>query len=353
MHRLTTLFLTTCLAALAFRAEAQVTRDNLLVFQDGRGSVQPVKTPEDWQSRRQSILRAAQEIMGPLPGPEKACPLDVETVEETDCGTFVRRLVSYMSEPGSRLRAYLLIPKQVLAGERSAAGVLCLHPTDNTIGHKVVVGLDGKEHRQYAVELAERGFVAIAPPYPQLADYQPDLAALGYVSGTMKAIHDNRRALDLLDTLPFVRHGSYATIGHSLGGHNSVYTALFDDRLRVVVTSCGLDSFRDYKDGDIRGWTQTRYMPRLLAYRERLNELPIDFAEIIAALAPRAVFIIAPLHDDNFKADSVDRLVANARPVFELLGAGDRLIVEHPDTAHDFSDEMREKAYGVIEGAMK
>jgi len=352
MRRLTFVLLNAWLLMITWGAEAQVTRDNLLVFQDGQGKVQPVRTPEEWKSRRQAILRAAQEIMGPLPGAEKACPLEVETVEETDCGTFFRRLVSYMSEPGSRVRAYLLIPKQVLAGKRSVAGVLCLHPTDNTIGHKVVVGLGGKEHRQYAVELAERGFVTIAPPYPLLADYQPDLTALGYVSGTMKAIHDNRRALDLLDTLPFVRHGSYAAIGHSLGGHNSAYTALFDERLRVVVSSCGLDSFRDYKGGDIRGWTHPRYMPRLLAYRERLNELPIDFAEIIAALAPRTVFVSAPLHDDNFKADSVDRIAANARPVFELLGAGDRLILEHPDGVHDFQDAMREKAFGVIERAL-
>jgi len=347
-----TAFLNACLLTIAWRAEGQVTRDKLLVFQDAQGKVQPVRTPEEWGSRRQAILRAAQEIMGPMPGAEKTCPLEVETVEETDCGTFVRRLVSYMSEPGSRVRAYLLIPKQVLAGERTAAGVLCLHPTDNTLGHKVVVGLGGKEHRQYAAELAGRGFVTIAPPYPLLADYQPDLAALGYVSGTMKAIHDNRRALDLLDTLPFVRHGRYATIGHSLGGHNSVYTALFDERLRVVVSSCGLDSFRDYKGGDIRGWTHARYMPRLLDYLKRLKELPIDFGEIIAALAPRTVFISAPLHDDNFKADSVDRLVANARPVFELLGAGDRLILEHPEGVHDFQDAMREKAYGLIEAAL-
>jgi dipeptidyl aminopeptidase/acylaminoacyl peptidase len=264
----------------------------------------------------------------------------------------MRRQITYMSEPGSRVPAYLLIPKQVLAGERSAAGVLCLHPTDDTIGNKVVVGLGGKEHRQYAVELAERGFVTIAPSYPLLAQYQPNLASLGYESGTMKAIHDNRRALDVLDALPFVRHGSYGTIGHSLGGHNSVYTALFDDRLRVVVSSCGLDSYREYKGGDIRGWTSMRYMPRLLAWRERLQELPIDFAEMIAALAPRTVFINAPLHDDNFISSSVDRIVSNARPVFDLLGAGERLILEHPEAGHDFPDAMREKAYQVISEAL-
>ncbi len=329
-------------------AQTQITRDELLAFVDENGVTQRVTTKDEWQLRRQAIHRAAQEIMGPLPGREKACPLEVQVEEETDCGSYVRRKISYASEPGSRVPAYLLIPKGALEGRKTAAGVLCLHPTDDRIGHQVVVGLGGKENRGYATELAERGFVAIAPSYPLLANYQPNLAALGYVSGTMKAIHDNRRALDLLDSLPFVRRGNYAAIGHSLGGHNSVYTALFDERLKVIVSSCGLDSYRDYKSGDIRGWTSTRYMPRLLGWRERLHELPIDFGEIIAALAPRTVFINAPLHDDNFKAESVDRVAAAARPVFELLGAGDRLIIEHPNAAHDFPDAMREKAYRII-----
>ena len=334
-------------------AHSQITRDDLLGYAAADGRVLPVRTVEDWAHRRAAILKAAQEIMGPLPGAEKASPLDVQVTEEIDGGNYVRRLLSYASEPGSRVPAYLLIPKAALAGGKRVPAVLCLHPTDNKIGHGVVVGLGGKENRQYAVELAERGFVTIAPAYPQLADYQPDLPALGYVSGTMKAIHDNRRALDLLDSLPFVRAGEYAAIGHSLGGHNSVYTAMFDERLRVVVSSCGLDSYRDYMKGDIRGWTSSRYMPRLLQWRERLAEVPVDFAEMIAALAPRTVFISAPLKDDNFRADSVDRLTAAARPVFALHGAADRLIVEHPDAGHDFPDVMREKAYRLIEERLK
>jgi dienelactone hydrolase len=226
---------------------------------------------------------------------------------------------------------------------------LCLHPTDNKIGHKVVVGLGGRPNRQYAVELAERGYVTLAPSYPLLADYQPDWRRLGYQSGTMKAIWDNMRGLDYLETLPFVRKRAFGAIGHSLGGHNSVYTAVFDDRIKAVVSSCGLDSYLDYKDGDIRGWTSDRYMPKLLAYRERLTDIPFDFHEMIAALAPRACFISAPVLDDNFKADSVDQIVAAARPVYELYGKPENLTVEHPDAAHDFPDDMRQRGYALFD----
>lgn len=290
-----------------------------------------------------------QEIMGPLPGREKQCPLDLRVEEEVDAGKYVRRLVTYSAEPNGRVPAYLLIPKTVLASRRKARAILCLHPTDNQAGHKVVVGLAGRPNRQYAAELAERGFVTLAPAYPLLAQYQPDLRGLGYVSGTMKAIRDNMRGIDLLESLPFVRAGGVGAIGHSLGGHNSVYTAVFEPRIRAVVSSCGLDSYRDYKNGDIRGWTSERYMPRLLAYQGKPAELPFDFDAMLAALAPRACFISAPLRDDNFKWQSVDRVTEAARQVYRLHGKPDNLVVQHPDCEHDFPDAARQFAYQFLE----
>ena len=323
-------------------------REQLLMYRDESGAVKPVRTPRDWLHRRAEILRGMQEVMGPLPGNDKRCALDVRVEEEADAGSHVRRLISYASEPGGRVPAYLLFPKALPASGRRAAGVLCLHPTDNQIGHKVVVGLGGRPNRQYAAELAERGYVALAPSYPLLANYQPDLKALGYQSGTMKAIWDNIRGLDLLETLPFVQKGAFGAIGHSLGGHNSVYTAVFDERIKAVVSSCGLDSYLDYKDGRIAGWTSDRYMPKLLQYQDRLMDIPFDFHEMIAALAPRACFLNAPLKDDNFKWQSVDRIVAAARPVYKLYGKPENLTVEHPDFAHDFPDEMRQRAYTIF-----
>jgi dienelactone hydrolase len=333
-------------------------RDNLLLYRGEDGKPHPVKTTADWLKRRAEIIRGMEAVMGPLPGAKKRCPLDVKTVEEVDCGKYVRRVISYASEPGSRVPAYLLIPKAVLKGDRKAPAALCLHGTDNVVGHGIVVGLGPRPNQPYASELAERGYVALAPNYPLLAKYQPDVKKLGWESGTLKAVHDNMRGLDLLQELPFVDGKAIGAIGHSLGGHNSVYTAVFDERIKVVVTSCGLDSFLDYYNGNPanwvleRGWCQTRYMPMLAGYKGRLAEIPFDFHELIGALAPRHVLIVAPKKDSNFRADSVDRIVAAARPIFKLYGHADRLQVEHPDGGHDFAPEMREQAYRLFDAVL-
>ncbi|MDW8310007.1 MAG: prolyl oligopeptidase family serine peptidase, partial [Verrucomicrobiales bacterium] len=288
---------------------------NLLVFHDRHGAVRPVKSRRDWQRRRAEILRGFEQIAGALPGREKRCALDVRVEEVTDCGRYERRRITYQSEPGCRVPAWLLIPKAALESRKKFPAVLCLPPTDGQFGARVSVEPLRPHYRAYAHDLAERGFVTFAPAYPLLAEYQPDLRALGWPSGTLKAVWDNLRALDLLDAQPFVARGRYGAIGHSLGGHNAIFTALHEPRLRVLVSSCGFDSFLHYYDGkpDLwqpeRGWCQTRYMPRLADYRGRLEEIPFDFHELLGALAPRPVFVSAPLRDDNFRAASAAEVV--------------------------------------------
>lgn len=330
---------------MALAASGSAESTNLLVYRDARGELAPVRSVADWQRRRTSLLARMQEVMGPWPGPEKRCGLEVKIEEETDCGGYIRRRLTYASEPGSRVPAYLLVPKEALGGTAKYPGILCLHATEMELGYKTVVGLGGP-YPPCGAELAARGFVVLAPSYPLMAGYQPDLKALGWQSGTLKAIWDNQRGLDLLDQLPFVRPGKYGVLGHSLGGHNSIFTAVFDNRIRVIVSSCGFDSFRDYQGGNIKGWTQTRYMPKLANYPP--GETPFDFYELIGALAPRPCFINAPLRDSNFQSRSVDKIVRAASAIYDLYGVPQNLEVVHPDCAHEFPESIRRQAYQLL-----
>ena len=134
---------------------ARLDRNNLLQYHDRSGVVRTVRSVDDWKKRRAEIVSGMESVMGPLPGRAKRCAIEVKVEEETDCGSYVRRLITYQSEPGSRVPAYLCIPKAALTGTKPVPAVLCLHPTDNQVGHGVVVGLGGKANRQYASELAE------------------------------------------------------------------------------------------------------------------------------------------------------------------------------------------------------
>ena len=291
--------------------------------------------------------------MGKLPDRSKLLPIDVQVTERVEGDGYTRLTISFAAEEGDRVPAHLYLPAGQKPGERRAA-MLALHPT-SPLGKGVVGGDGPRPNRGYAVELAQRGYVVLAPDYPSFGDYAGyDFAADRYDSGTMKGIFNHMRCVDLLQSRDDVDAERIGVIGHSLGGHNAMFAAAFDERLKVIVSSCGWTPFHDYYGGKIKGWTSDRYMPRLRdVYGLDPDRVPFDFYEVVAALAPRAFFSNSPLRDDNFAVAGVRKAEPVAREVYRLLGAEDRFLVRYPDCEHDFPSDMRREAYEFVDKTLK
>jgi dienelactone hydrolase len=158
------------------------------------------------------------------------------------------------------------------------------------------------------------------------------------------------RAVDVLQSLPEVDAERIGCIGHSLGGHNSLFLAAVDTRIKAAVSSCGFDTFPTYYNGDLRGWAQFRYMPRIeTRYGLDATKMPFDFDGILAAIAPRGVFVSAPTRDANFNLAGTQGAIERARAVYALHGASDRLVAIHPEAEHSFPREAREAAYAALD----
>ncbi len=322
-------------------------KSKLLVVRDVAGKETPVGDAAGWQQRRAHILAHMQEVMGPLPDAKKKVPFDVKVTETKDMGTYTRTKFTMAVEEGDRLPVYLLMPKN---RDGKLPAVVCLHPTHQALGKGVVVGLGPKSDRHYAVHLAERGYVAIAPDYPRMGEYQVDAYKLGYQSATMKGVWNHMRVVDYLQSLPEVDGDRIGAIGHSLGGHNSIFLGVFDGRVKCVVSNCGFNSFPKYMKGDIAGWGHAGYMPLVKTkYGADGNKMPWDFTEAVAALAPRPFLASAPVRDDNFEVSGVKDCIAAAEPVYKLLKAGDKLEAIYPDCAHDFPDDVRDVAFKFLD----
>lgn len=320
---------------------------DLTYYLDAQGQKQPIRTKEDWQKRRAHILAHMQTVMGTLPGEAKRVPLDVQTVEETKIGTLTRRKIHYQTEPGDRVAAYLFLP----AGAERRPAVLCLHQTIG-IGKQEPAGLGGSPNLHYALHLAERGYVTLAPDYPSFGEHMFDFASpsFGYTSGTMKAIWDNIRAVDLLVSLTEVDAERIGCIGHSLGGHNTMFTAVFEPRIKAMVSNCGFTRFHKYYEGRLAGWTSSRYMPKIAqVYNNSPDAVPFDFPEIVAAFAPRPFLASSPVGDGNFEVSGVRDSIASALPIYQLHGAAERLQANYPNCGHDFPADVREVAYSFLD----
>jgi dienelactone hydrolase len=326
-------------------------KSKLLIYLDPAGKEHPVKTAADWQRRRQHILANMQQVMGPLPEESKKVPLDVQITEEKKTDQWILKKLTFAVEKGDRVPAYLFLPRGA-AGKRPA--VLCLHQTNGKLGKAEPAGLGGNPNLHYALHLAERGYVTLALDYPNFGEYAIDVYQRGYQSASMKAIWNNMRAIDLLQSLPEVDPDRIGCIGHSLGGHNTMFTAVFDQRIKALVSNCGFNSFAKYYGGNLKGWSHTGYMPRIAsAYELKPEKMPFDFTEVVAAFAPRAFLASAPKHDDNFEVSGVEDCIAAAQPVYKLLGAREKLAANYPDCKHDFPPEVRKVAYEWLDRWLK
>ena len=321
-----------------------------------------------WESKARDIRRRMASVLGAEP--ETAPPLDVKIHEETRTEAYLRRLITYQTEPGERIPAYLLIPLDYLARQirhedwkNPGPAIVCLHQTID-IGKKEPVGLGGSKDYAYAHDLAERGYVCIVPDHLAAGDRVPD----GYEpfetdefyrtnpewSAVGKAVWDTRRAVDVLYTLDEIDTDRIGIIGHSLGGSTAMFAAACDTRIRACVSNCGLTTFAT--NPNRIEWARKKWHVYIKALRpvfEAGGESPFDFHEVISLIAPRAFLNISSITDNIVSTPAaMFELAERVREVYGLLGVPQNFATHFHDLGHTFPQELRELAYGWFDRAL-
>jgi hypothetical protein len=108
-----------------------------------------------------------QLVMGRLPGGEKAVPLDIEVLQSERLAKINRKKIIYTASKDDRVPACLLIPHNL---QGWVPAVLCLHGTSGPRGRTAG---RGPEYARHTLELAQCGYVTIAPDYPLLGENRP------------------------------------------------------------------------------------------------------------------------------------------------------------------------------------
>ncbi len=330
----------------------------LLVYKTNFGKNKRVKTLAEWKMKRLQILDGMQKAMGLLPDRTKLPALNINILDSIKEEGYTRYAINFTVEQNELLPAYLYVPLPKGIPKKLPA-MLVLHETD-PLGKKALSGISSSPNKAYAKELAQRGYVVIAPDYPGFGDMEDyNFETDRYQSGTMKAIFNHMRCIDLLQARKDVDPKRTGVLGHSLGGHNALFVAAFDTRIKVIVSSCGWTLFDYYNNGKqntntLGPWAQEVYMPFIRGkYNLDASKLPFDFDEIIAALAPRPFFSNSPLNDANFDVNGVKKGIANASSVYRFFNAAQNLQVRYPGSGHDFIPEVRLEAYQFIDKALK
>ena len=314
-------------------------------------------TPEDWLHRRERIRARIAGVLGPTP--DEKVPLDVEVLEEETCDGYVRRKITYATESWDRVPAYLLIPEDA---DTPRPAVLCFHGT-GAPGKAFVMGMTERQNRAYAPELAQRGYVTLAPdviamgervlPGAEALDVAPFYERFPGRTVEAKNLWDHRCAVDLLASLPEVDAGRIGAMGHSLGGRSTHYLAAFDERVASAVISCGIIPMGTYTDL-FRQRNKWDPFPTRRTYIQEHGRLPFEKHEITALVAPRPLMLISPANDGPCpRTDQISIMAHRVFEVYRLLGKDANLARYVHGDGHDTTPFVRKIMYGWLDLHLK
>ena len=150
-----------------------------------------------------------------------------------------------------------------------------------------------------------------------------------------RMVEDTRSAIDALQKDAQVDPERIYLFGYSIGGTVGLYTAALDSRVRGVVSISGFTPMRtdtaERGDGGIARYSQERgLIPRLGFFIGQESRLPYDYPELIASIAPRPVLVMEPQLDRDGTPADVKTAVDQAKKVYSLYGAADKLGLYEP-----------------------
>jgi pimeloyl-ACP methyl ester carboxylesterase len=162
-----------------------------------------------------------------------------------------------------------------------------------------------------------------------------------------KMVQDARHAIDAALASPDVDPKQIYLYGYAMGGMVATLTAALDERVAAVATVAGFTPFRtdtaDRRTGGIRVYSHLfGWMPRLGPFIGSEDRIPVDFNEILAAVAPRPALVMVPKLDRHATLEDVLGAVKSAQGAYQLLGSKDSLEVRTPDDENRLTDPMQE-----------
>lgn len=315
-----------------------------LLFRDGSA----VKSAADWERRKAEIRREWTQIMGAWPQVIERPRMEILETKARE-GGITQQKIRIETGPGQMGDGYLLIPDR--AGKRPAVFVPYYDAETSC-------GIGEKPLRDFAWQLARRGFVALAigspggdarkPVMSAGAQCQP-LSYLGYICANM---------WQALAALPQVDAERIGVLGHSYGGKWSLFGSCLWEKYACAAWSdpgivfeetrgsinyqepwyLGLDPALTRKPGLVRADS-----PRTGAYRV-LVERGHDLQELHALMAPRP-FLVSGGAEDPPRRWAV---LKHAMAVNRLLGFTGRVSMTNREK-HDPNEESNEAIYRFME----
>lgn len=323
-------------------------------------------------------------------------PLDLKVEATQKRDGYELRQITFATASHTRVPAFLLIPLQ---GKPPYPGVLALHDHGAFcyFGKEKIVS-SSQEHRilktfreqyygsrAYAEELARRGYVVLVIDAfywgerrlqfertpSELAEKLSDLSSsseeyisiwndfyieriaslnvmMGYCGTTWLGIvvHDDRKSIDLLQSIPEVDPKRIGALGLSGGGYRTGYLVGMDKRIKAAIIVGWMTEL-----ADLVKINQPVHADLMIAegiYRH------LDHPDIVSLAAPECALKVFNCGQDQlFTFSGMKRASEKIQHIYEELGIPDRYAYKFFDLPHQFNVEMQEEAFEWLDRWLK
>ena len=302
------------------------------------------KTPEEHEAWRLEFRAKLVELLGRMPD---SVPPEVKWAETKQFDRFTRHKIYLRSEEDYWVPAYYFLPKKS-KGKRPA--VVCLHGHGGIYPSIREGDLQARERSQalsldYAVYLAEHGYVTIAPVVrgwdETAADQDPGVenrrschrvtmnALLVGMTPMGLRCWDAMRCVDFLQTQDEVDAEKIGAAGLSGGGTLALYLPVLDDRVKLAMIGGAFSSFRS--SFYTLPHCVCNCLPQVMEYGE--------MSDVLALHAPRPVLLIHGTKDRMFPVEEARKGYAKLERVYALLEASEDLEADFFDGPHAWSND--------------
>jgi len=269
-----------------------------------------------------------------------------------------KRKITFQSSSGfGAIEADLFTPNNVAAGAKLPV-VIWLHGYSSSLGYSWVYHYD----LHPVLALAQAGYAVLAFDQSGFGSRQVEAAAFynKYPRWSQMGhmVEDTKAAIDALSKDAAVDSSRVYLFGYSMGADIAMYTAVLDTRVKGVVSLNGFTPMRTDTEskgtgGIARYFREHDLLPRMGAFAGKETRLPYDYDELIAAIAPRPIYILSPqLARDATPAD-VKSAVEQAKKVYRLYNAPDNVMLDEPWDYNRLPLGTQDRAIQWMAGKMK
>ncbi len=307
------------------------------------GNGKKIKTREEWEAKASQVKNQIKWLIGDLPAYEKINKVVLENEK-----TVNNELVTAEIPVDEKLKARITFPEKK---NGKIPVVIYLHAYLDAIGYNWTSGFGYDPG--VGAQLAQNGFMAVEFDQFGYGQRNRDSGIEFYEknensSALAVMVQDVRKIIDAISLLDWVDTDRIMVSGYSLGGMVGLYAAVFDERIKAVASTCGFASMRMDVHGNqtegIKRYSHLRpTIPRLGLFLGNEKRIPYDFHEILALIAPRPVFILAPKLDQDWFYDDVEVCFREAAKVFDLYQKGEDIKLSNPNDFNRYPPEYQQE----------